>query len=167
MLKKIQELSSREKILILSAVGLIFFMFIYYGVGKMPNLFQPSVRPIVERNTETFQLLIPKINKLKQMQAQVHSHQKIPNGNLFNFIEQHKPKLDLTDKAGQEKLLFFNQDNGKQVLVIYNGVGFDSLIKWLEDLHMSYGVKVIKAQFSSIPGKKTGYTNIELLISNG
>lgn len=163
MLKKFKQLSQREQYLITGASGLILMCLLYFQIEKVPNIFSPSIRPKVMEDTRGIEKLLPDIEKLKQLKKQVSNYQKIPTGSLFDFIDKNPPKLELLPN---EKPVYINQAEGKEILVKSSGVGFDSLVKWLAELNQKYGVIVSKALFYPVD-EKQGFVSAEVLLSQG
>ncbi len=163
MLKKFKQLSQREQYLITSAFGLILMCLLYFQIDKIPSIFSPSISPKVMENAQGIEKLLPDIEKLKQLKKQVLNYQKIPADSLFDFIDKSPPKLELVPN---EKPVYINQAEGKQILVKFSGVGFDSLVKWLAELNQKYGVIVSKALFYPVD-EKQGFVSAEVLLSQG
>lgn len=147
-----QKLNERERKLILIMGGLVAIVFLYYLPSFMPNIFkytfQPSISTQVQARKQQFEQLLPSINKLKILQEKKHAYTNLPASNLYEFINARMPNLDQKDDKQKPKVS--EQSSGNQVVVDYPGVNFDDIIAWLENLHIQYGISVIKAQFIAL-----------------
>lgn len=162
MYKKLSDLNDREKKLIALAASMFILMCIYLVFTKIPNLFGPSIRSIINKNTTELNLLLPKIAKIKQLKKNNYNYQKIPDNNLYNLINTNKPDLVVLENDQPE---IIKQNTDQQVLLKYKAVSFDSFIQWLQEFHNKYGVIIDQAEIKPIENK-SGYISIELLIKS-
>lgn len=159
MYKKFNSLSDREQKLVSLALLAIVFLLIYLVCTKIPNLFGASIVYQVEKQQHQFTQLIPKITQLNQLKKQVNIYTSIPANNLYKYISEHQPKLDVLNEEKPE----ITDEKDHKVLIKYQSVGFDSLVKWLQDLNIQYGINVNAVDVT--PLDKTGYVSAVTVLS--
>ncbi len=160
MYSKYNNLSDREKKLIHVAAILIIIFSLYIIKIYVPNLFSPSLGSQVEADAKKFDQLIPKIVKLNQLKKQAPKYTNIPGDDLFKYINQHPPKVEVLN---EDAIVLQDLGAGKKVSVKYQTVGFDAFLQWLHDLHNQYGVVV--EEINLIPDQKIGYVAVTATLS--
>ena len=160
MYNKYKNLSDREKKLIMLAAALILVFLLIAVKSTIPNIFSRSLSSKVESDAKKFKLLIPKITKLNELKAQAPSHRSLPSDSLFKYISDHQPKLEVIN---EDRMVITDLHNGQKVRIAYQAVGFDNLIKWLNDLHVQYGIVV--EEMDIVSDQKIGYVRLSGIIS--
>lgn len=140
------QLAPRERWLVTLAASVVGLTLLYVGA------WEPLVNAQQRRATQ-LQEARALASRIEQLAAQVQSHRGGPVANLSVSI------LSAVDQTARNGVLDkppsrIQPEGDKEVKVWIDGVSFDSLMRWLDELQKRYGIRAQSAELerSETPG---------------
>lgn len=140
------QLAPRERWLVVSAAGVVTVTLAYVG------LWEPLLKARQHR-TEQLQEARALASRIEQLAVQVQSHRGGPVADLSVSV---LAAVDQTARSGglDKPPSRIQPEGDREVKVWIDGVSFDSLMRWLDDLQKRYGIRAqgVELERSDTPG---------------
>lgn len=140
------QLAPRERWLVTAAAAVVGVTVLYVG------LWEPLVKA-QQRRSDQLQEARALASRIEQLAVQAQSHRGGPVADLSVSILS---AVDQTARSGalDKQPSRIQPEGDKEVKVWIDGVSFDSLMRWLDDLQKRYGIRAQNAELerSETPG---------------
>ncbi|MDH4049055.1 MAG: type II secretion system protein M [Gammaproteobacteria bacterium] len=147
----LETLQPRERMLVLSAAGMIAFAILYFGLWQPVNRSHTSLRNSVQTWSNA-------LADLRPLRGQVQSVSAMPR------VGQNESLVVIIDNTLRQRGLYSalqrsqpTSQNG--IRVEFENAAFDDLVLWLGDLGQSYGMHVQSGSFSGNASGTPGRVN--------